>query len=159
MGVVTKLLRFIALGFSVCAFVAGVGAGLFEASLGGVISCFDTCPEPTNLYPRVVDAAIHLMTPCVALALAALATFVIYCLITRQRRRAIIQVAAFVIIGALGIAVLGAYWWFGQTHPPLTPDGYFKESELELWVTGWGLTLTVVSGVWSGILAYLQWAA
>jgi hypothetical protein len=100
------------------------------------------------------------MAPCVALELLALATFVAYCLATRQARRAASQAVVLLVGGLVGVTALSAFMLAGQASLPLTWEGYFAGSaSLEAWQGQWGLALMIVAGAWSAVLAYLQWAA
>lgn len=144
----------------VCACIAGVGAGIIQAWLGAGFVCFDTCPEPISFFPTEGPRAIQMMTPCVAIELAALVIFVVYCLVTRQPRRAVKQAVALVGIGVVGVVALNLILAFGQAHVALKSDGvdtYFDESSLVSWESLWGLALMVIVGAWSIILARLQW--
>lgn len=154
--VVLGLSRFLAIG----AALAGLGAGLIQALLGPAFACFDTCPDPAVFFPNEGPRAINMMIPCVVIELAALALFVIYCLVTRQPRRAIKQAVALVGIGVVGFVALNLILAFGQAHVALKSDGgdtYFDESSLVKWENLWGLALMSIVGAWSIILARLQW--
>lgn len=144
----------------VCACIAGLAAGFIQAWFGAAFVCFDTCPDPNLFFPAEGPRAIQVMTPCVAIELAALAIFVLYCLITRQPRRAFKQAVALVGIGAVGVVALNLILAFGQAHVALKSDGvntYFDESSLVRWENLWGLALMAIVGAWSIILARLQW--
>jgi hypothetical protein len=142
------------------AVVAGVAAGFIQAWLGAAFVCFDTCPDPTVFFPSEGPKTIQIMTPSVAIELAALVIFVLYCLITRQPRRAIKQAVALVGIGVVAAIALYLILAFGQAHVALKSDGadtYFDESSVVKWESLWGLALMTIVGAWSIILARLQW--
>ena len=144
---------------AICAVLAGLGAGLLTGAFGAFV-CVDSCPTPVDYFPSQGPTAVWVMIPCVALAVLALLTFTGYCIATRQARRAIVQTLVLVVGGVVGSFALNAFMLHGQASVPLTFDDYFADSgSLEAWVKEWGLALTVVAGVWSGSLAYLQWAA
>lgn len=147
--------------FAVCAIVLAFGAGFLQAWFGAAFVCFDTCPEQIFFFPTEGPSAVKLMLPCVAVELAALALFLLYCLVTRQPRRAARQVIALVVGGAIGVIALNLILAFGQAHVALKSDGagntYFDEGSLVAWESLWGLALMAVVGAWSIILARLQW--
>jgi len=99
------------------------------------------------------------MLPFVGIEAIALLRFLAYCAATRQTRRAIVQTAVFVVVGVVGLVALYALMQYGQASLPLTPYDSFQEGPLEAWQGQWGLALAVAAGAWSGLLAYLQWAA
>ena len=147
--------------FAVGAVLLALAAGFLQAWFGAGFVCFDTCPERIFFFPTEGPRAIKYMTPSVACALVALAFFVLYCLVTRQPRRAVKQAVVFVVGGVIAFIALNLILAFGQAHVALIPDGagntYFDESSLEAWESLWGLALMAVVGAWSIILARLQW--
>ena len=155
-----KALLYTSRVFASGAVVVGISAGLLTATLGAAIVCFDSCPTPVAFFPGQGPAAVGVMIPCIALAVLALLTFAGYCVATRQLRRAARQALVLVVGGLVGGVALNAFLLHGQASVPLTFDDYFADSgSIEAWVKEWGLALTLVAGVWSGSLAYLQWAA
>ncbi len=143
------------------AVVAGLGAGFIQAWFGAAFVCFDTCPDPLFFFPTEGPQAIHIMIPSVAIELAALVIFILYCLVTRQPRRAVKQAVALVGIGVVAVGALYLILAFGQAHVALKSDGvdtYFDESSLVKWESLWGLALMTIVGAWSIILARLQWS-
>jgi len=155
--VILILSRILAVG----AVLAAIGAGFIQAWFGAAFVCFDNCPDPFSYFPTEGPQTIKIMTPCVAIELAALALFVIYCLITRQPLRAVKQATALVALGIVGIIALNLILTAGQAHVALKSDGagntYFDERSLVSWESLWGLTLLTIVGAWSLILARLQW--
>ena len=142
------------------AVIAGLGAGFIQAWFGAAFVCFDTCPDPLFFFPTEGPQVIHIMIPSVAIELAALVIFVLYCLVTRQPRRAVKQAVALVGIGVVAVGALYLILAFGQAHVALKSDGvdtYFDESSLVKWESLWGLALMTIVGAWSIILARLQW--
>jgi hypothetical protein len=160
-----KLARFLLIAsrfLAIVAILAGVGAGLYEATIGRFIACFDNCPVPGDYFANQGPAAVQQMTPCVVIEALAVVIFLAYCAATRQPRRAVISLLALLIGGLVGGVALYAFLEHGQASVSLTHDqyyAYFVERSLETWVTLWGLGLMVVAGVWSGVLARLQWSA
>ena len=155
--VILILSRILAVG----AVLAAIGAGFIQAWFGAAFVCFDNCPDPFSYFPTEGPQTIKIMTPCVAIELAALALFVIYCLITRQPLRAVKQAITLVALGIVGIIALNLILTAGQAHVALKSDGagntYFDERSLVSWESLWGLTLLTIVGAWSLILARLQW--
>jgi hypothetical protein len=159
-----KVARFLLIAsrfLAIVAILAGVGAGLLYAMFGGLI-CLDTCPEPWVYFANQGPTAVRVMTPCVVIEALAVVIFLAYCAATRQPRRAVISLLVLLIGGLVGGVALYAFLEHGQASVSLTHDqyyAYFVERSLETWVTLWGLGLMVVAGVWSGVLARLQWPA
>ncbi len=146
--------------FAITAMVAGVGAGLIEATVASAFVCVDSCPVPFTYFANQGPSAVKEMTPCVVIEALALITFLTYCAATRQPRRAAIALLFFLVGGLVGFVALNAFLQHGQASVPLTFDDYFPDGRsLEAWVSQWGLALMVVAGIWTGILAYLQWPA
>lgn len=145
---------------AIVALLAGLGAGLLEATLGSAFVCFDSCPVPFIYFANQGPTTVGIMAPCIIVEAIALLLFLAYCAATRQPRRAILQMVVFVVVGVVGVVALYALMLHGQASVPLTFDGYFADSgSLEAWVNQWGLALTGAAGIWTGILAYLQWPA
>jgi hypothetical protein len=157
-----KLARFLLIAsrfLAIIAILVGVGAGLLEATLGSAFVCVDSCPVPYIYFSSQGPTAVRVMMPCVVIELLALILFLAYCAITRQPRRAAISLLFFLVGGLAGFAALNAFLQHGQANVPFTFDDYFADSpSLEAWVGLWGLALMAVVGVWSGVLARLQWA-
>ncbi len=156
--VILIISRILAVG----AVLAAIGAGFLQAWLGAVFVCFDSCPDTFSYFPTEGPKAIQIMTPCVAIELAALALFLLYCLITRQPLRAVKQAIALVALGIVGIVALNVILTAGQAHVALKSDSagntYFDEHSLVSWESLWGLALLTIVGAWSLILARLQWS-
>jgi hypothetical protein len=155
-----KVARFLLLAsrfLAICAVLAGLAAGLLEATLVADLTCFDTCPFPGDYFSRLIPGTVRVITPCVALAALALATFVGYCVATRQARRAVTAILFLLIGGLVGVGALGALMLHGQATLTVTEYGLVAETPAFEWMRQWGLALMLISGAWSGFLAYLQW--
>ena len=142
---------------AICAVLAGLAAGLFMATFGSALICFDTCPTREDFFSPRGPIAVQLMTPCVVLAVLALVAFVAYCLVTRQGRRVVMPILFLLVGGLIGFAALDALLQHGQATLPVGEDGLVAETPAQAWAQLWGLALTLVAGAWSGVLAYLQW--
>lgn len=145
--------------FAVLAIVAGIGGGLFQATILSGFVCFDSCPPPARYFMQLFPALARVLAPCIVLALLALLTFLWYCGATGQRRRANKQVVFFLVGGVVSAAVLGGLALLGSVILPVTPDGVLMEQPLESWTLLWGLAVLLVVAGWTGILARLSWAA
>jgi hypothetical protein len=143
---------------AIIALLVGVGAGLLGAVTGGFV-CFDNCPEPGVYFANQGPITVRVMTPCIVLEMIALLLFLAYCVSTRQGSRAIRQVIVLLVVGLVGVVALYFFMLHGQASLPLTQYDSFQEGPLVAWEGQWGLALAVAAGAWSGILAYLQWAA
>jgi hypothetical protein len=100
------------------------------------------------------------MTPCVVLAVLAMAVFVAYCLVTRQTRRAVLVLLVLLVGGLAGVAALYALLQHAQATLPsysVSDGGTLLPDQLRAWQVEWGGAFILVAGVWSGVLAYLQW--
>ncbi len=100
------------------------------------------------------------MTPCVVLEVLAVAIFLLYCLATRQARRAVLALLVLLVGGLAGVAVLIARAQHARATLPIwsgEEGDLLVEGPLGAWVVQWGWALTLVTGAWSGGLAYLQW--
>jgi len=152
-------LLFASRGLAICAVLAGLGAGLLEATFGG-LACFDSCPTRTAYFAGLGSVAVSVMTPCVMLETLALAAFVAYCLATRQTRRAVISLLFLLVAGAVGVAALSALMQHAQDTLPVwggDAGDLLREAPVGDWIVQWGLALTLVAGAWSGVPALMQW--
>ncbi len=145
--------------FAVCAIVAGVAAGILEATLGAGFVCFDYCPYPADYFSRLFPGLALLLIPCIVLSLLALGAFLWHCGARGQRSRANKQVIFFLVGGGIGGAVLGSMLLLGSVILPVTSDGILVERPLETWAHLWGLAILLVAASWTGILARLSWPA
>lgn len=144
----------------VCAFLAvlaGVFAGLLTV-FASAFTCFDSCPTAEQYFARFVPGTQYVLTPCIALEAIALLIFVAYCVVTRQLGRALRQAAVFVVIGLVGVAALVALFQVCQANPPITADGYVAETPAETWMVWWGFAIATMAGIWTSVLAGLQWS-
>lgn len=142
---------------AICAVLAAIAAGLLQATIIAAIICVDTCSPRTSYFLYVGPDAVQLMTPCIVLDVLAVATFLAYCLATRQARRAVISLLFLLVGGLVGVAVLDALLQHAQATLPVEGDGILVRDPAQAWAQLWGLALTLVAGAWSGVLAYLQW--
>lgn len=141
---------------SICAVVASLAVGSI-ATLAAAFLCFDSCPEPQDLIPRFVLYVEPVTVPPASLAGSALAAFIGYCLITNQRRRAVITLIAFVLGAAAGLlAVVGIISQM-QAHVPITPQGYTDGGQAVQMARLWGASLLLLTTTWTGALAILEW--
>ncbi|MGZ3666232.1 MAG: hypothetical protein ACXVDA_17315 [Ktedonobacterales bacterium] len=156
---VTEFLHLASQGLALCAVLAGLAAGFLEAVVGATLICVDTCSSRDDYFSHLGADVARVMTPCVVLEGLALAAFLAYCLATRQARRALTPVLFFLVGGLIGVAALNALLQYGQATVPVGEEGFLIAASAETWAWLWGLALLLVAGAWSGVLAYLQWAA
>ena len=156
---VVRSLPFVSRSLAVCAVLAGLGAAYLEASLGAGFVCFDTCPTRAPYFAHLDSLAVKELMPCVVLEALAFTAFLTYCLATRQTRRALITLLVLLVGGLLGFATLTALAQHAQATLPVGEGGLLVETPLVAWQSQWGLSLALVAGAWSGVLAYLQWGA
>ena len=142
---------------AICAVLVGLGAGLLQATFGAAFICFDSCPDPTSYFSRLALGAVWLLTPCVAIETLALVLFLAYCAATGKPRCALAAALVFLLGGVAGYFALFAFIQQAQSSIAITRDGSFVEQSLETWTLQWGLAVTAVAAIWSGVLAYLQW--
>lgn len=141
---------------AICAMLAGLVAGFLEAVVGATIICVDSCPPRDAYFSDLGPIAVRIMTPCVVLAVLALVAFVAYCLATRQARRVVMPILFLLVGGVIGVAALDALLQHGQATVG-TDQGFLLSAPAQAWAGLWGLSLTLVAGAWSGVLARLQW--
>ncbi len=152
-------LLFATRGLAVCAVLAGLGAGLLEATFGGLV-CFDNCPTRASYFAYLGPGAVHVLTPCVVLEALALVAFLAYCLATRQTRRAVISLLFLLVAGAVGVVALSALAQHAQDTLPVwggDAGDLLREAPLGDWIVQWGLAVALAAGVWSGVPAFIQW--
>jgi hypothetical protein len=152
-----QLLLYASRVLAICAVLAGLVTGLFEATLGADFTCFDSCPTPEFFFSNLGTSAVWLMTPCVALESLALVTFLAYCAATGQARRAVTVILVLVVGGLAGAAALSALMRQGQANLPVTQDDILAEGSVVAWASQWGQALATVAVAWSSVLAFLQW--
>jgi hypothetical protein len=156
---VVRFLPIVTRGLAICAVLAGLGAGLLDV-IGALFVCVDSCPTRDFYFSYLGPSRVRLMTPCVVLEVLAVAVFLLYCLATRQLRRAGIAVLVLLVGGLVGIAALDALLQHAQaTLPSATSAGgeVLIEGPVEAWGGQWAGALMLVVCAWSGTLAYLQW--
>lgn len=156
---VVQVLHFASRGLAVCALLAGLALGLLGIQFAGFI-CFDTCPTRDAYFAGLGPRTVRAMTPCLVLAVLAVAIFLLYCLATRQARRVVISLLFLLVGGLVGVAALGALAQHAQATLPVwggDAGDLLRETPASEWARQWALALTLVWGTWSGILAYLQW--
>jgi hypothetical protein len=69
---VVQFLPYVSRSLAICAVLAGLGVGLLEVYLSPLV-CFDSCPDRDFYFSYLGPAAVRLMTPCIVLAVLALA--------------------------------------------------------------------------------------
>jgi hypothetical protein len=156
---VVWFLPFVTRGLTICAVLAGLGAGLLEVFAAQFV-CVDSCPTRDFYFSYLGPTAVRLMTPCVVLEVLAAAVFLPYCLATRQVRRALLVLLVLLVGGLVGVAALHALLQHAQAILPSgsqSEGGILLEGPVEAWAEQWGWALSLVAGAWSGALAYLQW--
>jgi len=156
---VVGVLPFVTRGLAICAALAGLGAGLLEV-IGAGFVCVDSCPTREFYVSYLGPSRARFMTPCVVLEVLAVAVFVLYCLATRQSRRAGIALLVLLVGGLLSFAALDALLLQAQaTLPSASAAGgeVLIEGPVEAWEEQWAWAITLVVGAWSGVLAFLQW--
>jgi hypothetical protein len=143
---------------AICAVLVGIGVGFLAVTFGPVAVCFDSCSTREGTFPNVGPGAVlQPLLPSVVLELLALVAFVAYCLATGQARRVVLPILFLLIWGLLGVAGLDALLQHAATTLPVDQDGILIPESAKAWATWWGLATLLVAGVWSGVLAYLQW--
>jgi hypothetical protein len=156
---VVGFLPFITRGLAICAVLAGLGAGFLEGIAGDFV-CVDSCPTRDFYFSYLGPTAVRLMTPCVVLAALTAAVFLLYCLATRQIRRAVLVLIVLLVGGLVCIAGLDALLLQAQADLPSgsqSEGGILLEGSVEVWAEQWAWALALAVGAWSGVLAYLQW--
>jgi hypothetical protein len=146
-------------GLAICAVLAGLGAGLLDVIAAGFV-CVDSCPTRDFYVSYLGPSRARFMTPCVVLEVLAVAVFVLYCLATRQSRRAGIAVLVLLVGGLVSFATLDALLQYAQaTLPSATSAGgeVLLAGPVEAWEEQWAWAITLVAGAWSGVLAFVQW--
>jgi hypothetical protein len=154
---VVYVLPFVTRGLALCAVLAGLGAGLLQATIGTAFICFDTCPSSAYYFAHLGPTAVQILTPCVVLEALAMAAFVPYCLATRQTRRAVLALLVLLVGGLVGIAALAELLQHAQATLTGEEGDQLLADQLQALTQEWGLALMFVAGAWSGVLAYLQW--
>lgn len=155
---VTEFLHLASRGLALCAVLTGLAGGFLETVVGATIICVDSCSSRDTYFSHLGAGVARVMTPCVVLEVLALAAFLAYCLATRQARRAAMSIFFFLVGGLVGVVALDALMLHGQATLPVD-EGILIAASAETWAWLWGLALLLVAVAWSGILAYLQWAA
>jgi hypothetical protein len=156
---VVGFLPFVTRGLAICAVLAGLGAGLLDIIAAGFV-CVDSCPTRDFYFSYLGPSRVRFMTPFVVLEVLAVVVFLVYCLATRQLRRAGIVVLVLVVGGLVSFAARDALLMYAQaTLPSATSAGgeVLIEGPVEAWEEQWAWAITLVVGAWSGALAYLQW--
>ena len=121
-------------------------------------TCFDTCPTPAQYFPDRLPNALLAVAPCIAFAALALVAFLVYCYATRQFWRALTVLLFFVIVGLVGVIALNALVQNGQTTVPVDPEsGLLVDGSVMEWAHQWALTVLLLTVVWVGGLASLEW--
>jgi hypothetical protein len=116
---VVQFLPYVSRGLTICAVLAGLAAGLLEATFGAGFVCFDTCPTRAIYFAQLGPTAVQLMMPCVVLEALAMAAFLAYGLATRQARRAVSSLLVLLV----GVAALTALAQHAQATLPVWGDG------------------------------------
>jgi hypothetical protein len=137
---------------AILAVLGSIFIGLLASMVAG-FTCFDTCPTRDDFFATFVPAAMRLLLWCVPLPALALVLFLVYCLATRQPRRALIVLLAFIAGGLLGFAALNGLVEQARTTLPVNEYGLVDSS----WPARWAGILLVVAMLWSGGLACLEW--
>lgn len=156
MRVFALILFYVSRVLAVLAVLAGLAAGLLVFTFGVAFVCFDTCPSPDDYFARFVGE-MWMTWPCGALAALALTTFVAYCVATGQARRAIMQTIVFLGGGLVCVATFDAVFHWCQSTLPVTQYYQVEEGPAEAWMARLGLTVIIVTGVWTSVLGGLQW--
>jgi hypothetical protein len=157
---VVALLPFVSRSLALCALLAGVGAGLLEASLGASLVCFDTCPSRAYYFTHIVPDGLRALIPCLVLEALAIVAFVAYCSGTRQSPRVLLTLLVALVGGVIGVAVLSALAQHAQATLPIwggDAGDTLREAPLVAWAQQWGWAITLAAGTWSGALLFLQW--
>ena len=140
---------------AILAVLAGLAVGLLENLLATLV-CIDSCSLAAN-FPTHLDLnSVGPLIPCLALATLALALFLIYCLATRQPRRALVVLLFFLVGGLLGVAALNALLQYARATLPVE-DGVLFGHPVAEWARQWALAILLVAVVWSGGLMCLEW--
>jgi hypothetical protein len=154
---VLQFLLFASRGLAVCALLAGIGVGFLQMTGGASFVCFDSCPTREFMFSYLGPTTVNALLPCVVLALLALVAFVAYCLATGQAQRVVIPILFLLGGGLLGVAGLYAFLQHAQATLPVGEGDILIAGPAETFRGLWGLTILLVAGTWSGMLAYLQW--
>jgi hypothetical protein len=122
------------------------------------LTCADNCSTPEQYFNGKVPSALFFLGPCIVLAALALALFLVYCLATRQARRAIVVLLFFLVGGFLGVAALTALVEYGRATVPVDVEtSLLIERQVVDWARQWALAILLIAVVWSGGLACLEW--
>jgi hypothetical protein len=154
---VVQVLPYVTRVLAICAVLAGIGVGFLQATFGSAFVCFDSCVTREFMFSYLGPSTAQMLLPCVVLELLALVAFVAYCLATGQARRVVMPILFLLIWGLVGVAGLYALLQHAQTTLPVDQDGVLIPESARSFRTLWGLAILLVAGVWSGVLAYLQW--
>jgi hypothetical protein len=150
-----RVVPFLLIVVRVVAILAVLGAFFigFIAMAGAGFTCFDYCPTRADFLATFVPAARRLLLWCVPLPALGLMLFLVYCLATRQPRRALLVLLVFIVGGLLGFAVLNGLVEQARTTLPVNEYGLVESS----WPTRWAGTFLLLALLWSGSLACLEW--
>lgn len=145
---------------AVCAAGCGLAAG-FLAIIGATEPCVDGCPTREVYFSRLGLSTVGLMIPCIVFEVLAVAAFLANCLATRQARRAVMPLLFLLVGGLVGVATLDGLFLLlhSQATLPVDSSGHLVETPAKAWAVLWGISLLLIAGAWSSILAYLQWLA
>lgn len=99
-----------------------------------------------------------MLTPCFALELLALVTFLGYCAATRQPRRAIAVILIALAVGLTAVIALNALFRQGQDTFVGRYD-FLPEDTGVAWLQQWGRAIMAAADIWAGSLVCLQWPA
>ncbi len=155
-----RIVPFLLIATRVLAILAALGLffTLWAEGLDTGFTCFDTCPTPAQYFPRKIPNALFSLAPCIAFATLALAVFLVYCLATRQPRRALIVLLFFLVFGLLGVTLLNALVQNGRTTVAVDPEvGLLVEHSVMDWADQWAGTVLLLGAAWVGGLACLEW--
>jgi hypothetical protein len=143
---------------ALCAVLAGLFGGLLMATIGAGLICFNTCPSPEFYFSQLGLYALFFLIPCSVLAALALVLFLIYCLSTRQPRRALSVFLFFLVGGLLGVVILDALLQLSlATFPVQGEHGLLIGGSGKPWASQWALAVLLIAVVWSVGMASLQW--
>lgn len=157
MATTTRRLLYASRGLALCAVLAGIGMGAFYTLFAGLV-CFDNCPTADLYYSTIGRVMLHVLTPCVTVEAAALATFLVYCALARRPRRAASALLVLTAGALLGGAVIGELLSLAPSVLTVTSDLQIEGGALVTWTRLLGAAIAVVTGLWSSLLVHLQWA-
>src|SRR5258708_32702971 len=144
---VVRFLPFVTRGLAICAVLAGLAPGLYAVTFGG-LACLDgPCPTRSQYFTRFGANTVPWMTPCIVLEMLAAAVFLLYCLATRQARRAVIALLVLLGGGLVGVAVLGALALHARATLPIwggDAGDLLVEGPFESWANLWAWALMLV---------------